>query len=254
LFQGKPATSGDCFSFLVTYLGSLMLLTTFNTEPNPLCKQQSWLNIVLVHVLGQLFQVRIKFFGGKWSGWTIFPGILVPWTNFFRPTKISITFQKGFWKRFTASAVSSYTRDKMRAHLCGFLFKSELRELWEISTAIDALKSLQIFLILLLCSRREVRNLPRLALLCFIFVQFLKKQLLHGITFTSFSLVRSERGAHEKCSTSAKGPARRKKSTQHNRCHFDLFCVSSLIPRLECSLGTRLGHDLLWGQQVLPSK
>jgi len=162
--------------------------------------------------------------------------------GYIRPVQAFIVSRKVFWKRFTVSAVSSHTRDKMRAHLCGFLFKSELREFWEISTTIDALKSLQIVLILLLCSRREVRNLPRLALLCFIFVQFLKKQLLHGITFPSFSLVRSERGAHEKCSTSAKGPARREKSTQHNRCHFDLFCVSSLIPRLECRLGTRLGH------------
>ena len=46
LFQGKPATAGDCFSFLVTYLGSLMLLTTFSTEPytfvNNNCDQTSY--------------------------------------------------------------------------------------------------------------------------------------------------------------------------------------------------------------------
>ena len=81
LFQGKPATSGDCFFLSSNNLGSLMLLTTFSTEPYTFHKQQSCSNIVLVH--GPLFQVRTKFFGEKWSGWIIFPGILVPRTNFF---------------------------------------------------------------------------------------------------------------------------------------------------------------------------
>ena len=62
-----------------------MLLTTFSAEPYPFHKRQSWSNIILV--LGLLFQVQTKFFGGRWSGWTIFPGILVPWTNSFAGPK-----------------------------------------------------------------------------------------------------------------------------------------------------------------------
>ena len=77
------------FSFVVTYLGCLMLLTTCSAEPYPFHKRQLRSNIVLV--LGPLFQVLTKFFRGKWSGRTIIPEILVPRTNFFCRTKISVT-------------------------------------------------------------------------------------------------------------------------------------------------------------------
>jgi len=69
-FQGKLATSGNCLTFLVTYLGSMMLLTTFSTEPYPFHKRQPQSNIVLV----PLFQV--------WTKLTIFPGSLVHRTTF----------------------------------------------------------------------------------------------------------------------------------------------------------------------------
>ena len=85
----KTSYLGRFFSFVVTYLGCLMLLTTCSAEPYPFHKRQLRSNIVLV--LGPLFQVRTKFFRGKWSGRTIIPGILVPRTNFFRRTKISVT-------------------------------------------------------------------------------------------------------------------------------------------------------------------
>jgi len=62
-----------------------MLLTTCSAETYPFHKRQLQSNIVFV--LGLLFQVRTKFFRGKWSRRTIFPGILVPRTNFFSRSK-----------------------------------------------------------------------------------------------------------------------------------------------------------------------
>ena len=47
LFHRKPAFSGDCLSFLVTFLSSLMVLTTLSAEPYPFHKWQSWSNVVL---------------------------------------------------------------------------------------------------------------------------------------------------------------------------------------------------------------
>jgi len=92
LFQGKPATLGDFFSFVVTYLGCLMLLTTCSAEPYPFHKRQLQSNIVLV--LGLLFQVRTKFFREKWKmvwadhySWNFgppnqfFAGPKFPWQN-----------------------------------------------------------------------------------------------------------------------------------------------------------------------------
>ena len=81
----KTSYLGRFFSFVVTYLGCLMLLTTCSAEPYPFHKRQLRSNIVLV--LGLLFQVRTKFFRRKWSGRTIIPGILVPRTNFFAGPK-----------------------------------------------------------------------------------------------------------------------------------------------------------------------
>ena len=85
LVSRKTSYLRQFFSFVVTYLGCLMLLTTCSAEPYPFHKRQLRSNFVLV--LGPLFQVRTKFFKGKWSGRTIIPGILVPRTNFFAGTK-----------------------------------------------------------------------------------------------------------------------------------------------------------------------
>ena len=67
------------FFFLVTYLGSLMLLTTFSTEPysfiNSNCDQTSY------SYLDHYSKSRPNFTG------TICPGMLVPWTTFFARPK-----------------------------------------------------------------------------------------------------------------------------------------------------------------------
>ena len=52
-------------------------------------KWQLWSNIVLV--LGPLFQVQTKFYGGKWSWRTIFPGILVSCTSTCTSSSIILT-------------------------------------------------------------------------------------------------------------------------------------------------------------------
>ena len=70
-FPGKLATSGNFLSFLVMYLDSLVLLTTFSAEPYPFHKRQPQSNIVLI----PLFQV--------WTKLTIFPGSLVPMQDHF---------------------------------------------------------------------------------------------------------------------------------------------------------------------------
>ena len=74
------------FSFVVTYLDCLMLLTTCSAEPlfiNDDCNQ----TLCARTILRLLFQVRTKSFMGQWSGRTIIPGILVPRTNFFAGPK-----------------------------------------------------------------------------------------------------------------------------------------------------------------------
>ena len=71
------------FSFVVTYLGCLMLLTTCSAEPYPFHKRQLRSNIVLV--LGPLFQVQTKFLGENGLGGPLFlsPGpIFSPDQNF----------------------------------------------------------------------------------------------------------------------------------------------------------------------------
>jgi len=89
----KTSYLRQLFSFLVIHLGSLMLLTTFSAELyiNDNHDQTSYSCI-----LGPLFQVRTKFFRGKLSGRTIFPGILVPRTTFFArpkfPWQVNSTF------------------------------------------------------------------------------------------------------------------------------------------------------------------
>jgi len=83
------------FSFVVTYLGCLMLLTTCSTEPYPFHKRQLQSNIVFV--LGPLFQVWTNFFGGKWSEQTIILGILVPRTNFFAGPKFLWQDSEMYW-------------------------------------------------------------------------------------------------------------------------------------------------------------
>ena len=89
LFQGKPATSGGCFSFPVTHLGSLVLLTTFSAEPYPFHKRQSRSNIVLV--LGPPSPDQI--FRGKMIRADHFSWNFGPPDQFFRRTKISVIVQ-----------------------------------------------------------------------------------------------------------------------------------------------------------------
>ena len=74
------------FSFVVTYLGCLMLLTTCSAEPYPFHKRQLQSNIVLV--LRPLFQVRTKFENGPGSPLFLEFG---PLDQFFCRTKISAT-------------------------------------------------------------------------------------------------------------------------------------------------------------------